>query len=490
MDLAKMDPANKPSRNHPGLNKSGLKGRGLSGKLLSLTLAFIMLAEVLVFLPSIGRALQVMGDQLVIELERGVLVFEVLGDGDEAAQTIGGHFTQQQAEALQMQLLKDTGWIAFAARLPGNRSLMAGSPQAARQVDLQQINPFSYMGHALRILVDFGPPKTLLFSGQARDGSARSARVDIWLDDASIRAELRAYAGRIFLISLGISLFAAALVYVSLRRLIVHPIERLRAALSGFATSPQDPSTLVQPSPRRDEIGVIEAETRAMQETIASTLQQKERLAALGGAVAQVNHDLRGMLSTALLLSDSLESSKDPRVAKAAPVLANSIERAVELCAATLKFAKGSDMAVTAIPTSVSGALQPLINDWRARWPGLKIQVQKRGAVQAMIDDVALTRILDNLVRNAVEAGSPSLHISWTKADGMLQLKIADAGPGLDAKAQADLFVPFKGSTKRDGTGLGLANAADLAEAMGGKLELTQTGPKGTIFALSLICVG
>ena len=107
-----------------------------------------------------------------------------------------------------------------------------------------------------------------------------------------------------------------------------------------------------------------------------------------------------------------------------------------------------------------------------------------------MIDDVALTRILDNLVRNAVEAGSPSLHISWTKADGMLQLKIADAGPGLDAKAQADLFVPFKGSTKRDGTGLGLANAADLAEAMGGKLELTQTGPKGTIFALSLICVG
>ena len=463
-----------------------LTGRGLSAKLLGLTLAFIMLAEILVFLPSIGRALQVYGEQAVIELERGALAFEVLGPGDEEERTIGGNFSSQQALALQMQLLDEAGWLAFAARLPTNRSILAmpsGVPAENRVVQLQGLNPLPYIGASLTMTLDFGPSKTLRFSGVTRDGSTQ---VDIWLSDLPIRAELRAYAVRIFFISLGISIFAAALVYLSLRRLIVRPIERLRTSLSKFADAPQDPRALIQPSTRRDEIGFIEAETRSMQETIAGTLQQKERLAALGGAVAQVNHDLRGMLSTALLLSDSLESSQDPRVAKAAPVLANSIERAVELCSATLKFAKGADMAVDAQPMKVSAAVDTLAEEWRARWPSVRLTVEGPANLTALIDETALHRVLDNLARNAVEAGSPSLEVRWTEEETGVELVLSDSGPGIPAKVQPDLFIPFKGSTKRDGTGLGIPNAAELIEAMGGSLKLIKTDPEGTTFALNM----
>ena len=67
-----------------------------------------------------------------------------------------------------------------------------------------------------------------------------------------------------------------------------------------------------------------------------------------------------------------------------------------------------------------------------------------------------------------------------------IKLGLGDDGPGIPQKALSDLFTPFKGSTKREGTGLGLANAAELATAMGGQLSLSSTGPEGTIFALHI----
>lgn len=462
-------------------------GRGLSAKLLGLTLFFIMVAETLVFLPSLGRSLQVFSEQTLIELERGGLAFEVLGVGDAETRTIGNNFTAAQSEALQQELLNDTNWIGFAARLPGDRSLMTmvnQIPQTDRTIGFQMQNPLQWMGHALRLISDTGKPKVVRFTGRTRDGVSG---VDVWMFDTPIRADLRSYAFRILLISLVISVFAAALVYFSLRRLIVRPIERLGRSLSHFALQPNDPKALIVPSTRRDEIGFIEGETRTMQEAIMGTLQQKERLAALGSAVAQVNHDLRGMLSTALLLSDSLESSKDPRVAKAAPILADSIERAVALCGTTLKFAKGADLAVSCQPHTLNELLKKMQAEWHARWPQAKILCRGSRAQRVQVDATALHRALDNLARNAMEAGARSLRLIWTEPhDGHVSLTVSDDGPGLPPKAEANLFVPFAGSTKADGTGLGVTNAAELLEAMGGGLQLDKTGPQGTRFRLEL----
>ncbi|MEM6586215.1 MAG: ATP-binding protein, partial [Pseudomonadota bacterium] len=65
-------------------------------------------------------------------------------------------------------------------------------------------------------------------------------------------------------------------------------------------------------------------------------------------------------------------------------------------------------------------------------------------------------------------------------------LSVMDSGPGLPEQAKANLFKPFAGSTRRDGTGLGLALSRDLARAMGGDLELSETGAAGTRFVIFL----
>jgi signal transduction histidine kinase len=80
-----------------------------------------------------------------------------------------------------------------------------------------------------------------------------------------------------------------------------------------------------------------------MQRGLRAALRQKASLAALGTAVAKVNHDLRGILSSALLVSDRLETAQDPEVRRVAPQVINSIERAVALCSDTMDYVSGKN---------------------------------------------------------------------------------------------------------------------------------------------------
>ena len=87
----------------------------------------------------------------------------------------------------------------------------------------------------------------------------------------------------------------------------------------GFREDPVNASRASHPSKRPDEIGVAERELAALQNDVRTVLCQKTHLATLGTAVAKVNHDLRGTLSSALLVSDWLEDSKGPAEKSIAP---------------------------------------------------------------------------------------------------------------------------------------------------------------------------
>ena len=445
-----------------------------------------MLAEAVFYIPSLGRALQDYATQLFVEAERGIFAFNTLNmlgenmppSSDlEDMEDMGDTLAAELEAAMSAGLIAETGWEKFAVDFDSGRSIYTGTVRdtmSIRHVDLRQDNLWGLIGHSFQLV--FGPDTGDLVRFTARSDQG-NAVIDVWLDKRQVVAILRGYSIRILLVSLAISFFSAALVYFALRWLIVRPIGELRMTLSDFAKRPQDPAALLPAGKRQDEIGFIQAETRAMQLTLAKTLQQRERLAALGGAVAQVNHDLRGMLSTALLLSDSLETSDDPKVAKAAPVLAQSIEKAVDLCSATLRFAKGEAPKMDLAPWDVAEAIQPLIDEWQVRWPDIQISQRGEDDVAAKIDQLALHRALDNLARNAAESGTSSLHIVWCKSGDTAEILLTDTGPGLSDQARENLFVPFAGSTKPQGTGLGVTNAADLIEAMGGRLNCAAQMP-------------
>ena len=72
------------------------------------------------------------------------------------------------------------------------------------------------------------------------------------------------------------------------------------------------------------------------------------------------------------------------------------------------------------------------------------------------------------------------------RQNGAVIVEIVDNGPGIPAAVMNRLFQPFAGSGSRDGAGLGLAIARELARGMKGELELTNSDDTGAAFTLRM----
>ena len=307
--------------------------------------------------------------------------------------------------------------------------------------------------------------------------------IEMVLHENSLHRSLVNFAWRIFLLSLLISLITAALVYFSLQWLMVRPMQRLTDNIVAFHEDPEDASRALKPSARGDEIGVAERELASMQDDLRNALRQKTHLAALGTAVAKVNHDLRGILSSALLVSDRLETSKDPSVRRITPKIISSIERAVALCTETLSYVGKEHQGIKPERFSLSALVHQVESDiLPAHDNGFRIENTIDDAFEVEADRTQLHRVIDNIARNAAEAGAERLTVSVALNGGGIEIDLRDDGPGLAPRALQNLFKPFDGSAKAGGTGLGLAIAGELMRNHGGALELVETGAGGTCF--------
>ncbi len=140
--------------------------------------------------------------------------------------------------------------------------------------------------------------------------------VEVVLDDRSAaRGDGRLSSWRVLGLSIVISLITATLIFLALQLFIIRPMQRMTAEMVRFRGDPEMPLE-GPPSTRSDEIGIAERGVRADARRGPALAQQKERLAALGTAVNKINHDLRGILSTARLVADRLTGSGDPDVAR------------------------------------------------------------------------------------------------------------------------------------------------------------------------------
>ena len=152
-----------------------------------------------------------------------------------------------------------------------------------------------------------------------KPGFATGEFIEVVMEEAPLQAAMIRYGLDILGLSILISIITAALVYLTLDALLVKPMTKLTRNMVRFSERPEDPTRIVTPSGRRDEIGTAERELSAMQTELAGMLSQKNRLAALGLAVSKISHDLRNMLSSAQLLSDRLSSGQGrPRAASRA----------------------------------------------------------------------------------------------------------------------------------------------------------------------------
>jgi len=267
----------------------------------------------------------------------------------------------------------------------------------------------------------------------------------------------------------------------------VRPMRRITASMTAFRDDPENVTQTIAPSNRGDEIGVAQRELANMQDVLRAALRQKDRLAALGTGVAKISHDLRGILSSALVVSDRLEDSDDPEVRRVTPTLVSAIDRAVGLCNDTLDYVRHDQLVMkrsrfplaalvadVGMAASVSGC-EVLTIDYQAP-PGLTVTA----------DRDQLFRVLSNLTQNAAEAGAGQVVISGRETVHGIEVSVRDDGPGIPQRALERLFRPFEGSVRAGGTGLGLPIARELMRNHGGDMSLVCTGETGTEFCLLL----
>ena len=124
------------------------------------------------------------------------------------------------------------------------------------------------------------------------------------------------------------------------------------------------------------------------------------------------------------------------------------------------------------------------------RW-GINVEVRvDPRASAALVDRIQIQQVLLNLIRNAVDAAGGgtrlALVLATVPADGgMIEMSVADTGPGLSAAVREKLFQPFV-TTKRDGMGVGLSICRSIVEAHGGRIWAEDNPGGGTVFRFTV----
>jgi len=454
---------------------SGFRDRfsGLSARLLLLTVFFVMLSEVLIYCPSIARFRQVFLQERIAAAHLASLALEVPPDNMVSAE-------------LREELLSHAGSYGIVLRRPASKALVLAHdmpPKIDDVVDLRDSSMMTLLTEAFDTLAGDGKRFLRVIDISPRDPNIV---VETVISEKPLRDAMLLFSARILGLSIAISLITASLVYLSLQWLFVRPLRALTQSMVAFREDPEDARRLVEPSARNDEIGIAEREFAGMQRGLRGALLQNARLAALGTAVTKINHDLRNILATAQLVSDHLNVSDDPKVRRIAPTLLGAIDRAVTLCTKTLRFVQeGSsplELSWFALRDLVAEAGDAAVPS--ARPSTIDNQVQPEFSLHA--DREQMFRVFHNLLRNAIEAGATRIIVRARLEGGAARIDVADNGPGLPPLMRERLFRPFSGAGRSGGTGLGLSIARDMLRGHGGDIELTQTGPEGTTFRLSL----
>jgi signal transduction histidine kinase len=447
--------------------------RSLSARLLVLTIFFVMVSEVMIFVPSIARF-------------RMTYFENRLADGHLATVALEASATGELEPGLTDNLLAQVGarGVTFYRR-DGTvlRLYSASPPRPDFTIDITHPDIFRAIRGSFRTLLSNGN-RVLRVLGPTTNGSAET--VEVLLDEAPLRNEMWDFGIRILELSVVISLVTAALVYLSLQWLLVRPMQRITASMMNFREDPEDASRVITASGRQDEIGVAERELGVLQKTVREALGQRARLAALGTAVTKINHDLRNILATARLVTDGLTASAAPEVRRVAPRLLDAIDRAVALCTHTLDFSREGAPPLAASQFSIVSLIDEIGPGLGLSGDDLTIDCAIPPELTVEADRDQLYRVLLNLARNAVEAGAHRLACAAARENGVIAIEIADDGPGLPPKARDNLFRPFFGSARPGGSGLGLAIARELMRAHGGELTLVSSTGSGTVFRLTL----
>ncbi|NOY12401.1 MAG: PAS domain-containing protein [Deltaproteobacteria bacterium] len=227
-------------------------------------------------------------------------------------------------------------------------------------------------------------------------------------------------------------------------------------------------------------------EIRVMEEA----LERSRRHAALGRMAAGIAHEIRNPLGTLRGFAQYFAKlgAKDPHAEDYAELMVEEIDRLNRAISALLQFARPREPELTEI--ELGGLLQRtarlLQDELTARQLSFRLELPTE-PVLFHADSDLLTQVLINLLQNAqaaTEAGG-EICLGARQQAAEIRCWVADNGKGMSPEEQAHMFDPFF-TTRKTGTGLGLATVQQIIEQHAGRIEVQSTPGKGTVVTVIL----
>jgi signal transduction histidine kinase len=449
---------------------------GLATRVLFLVVAFVMLSEASVYVPIVANY-------------RDNWLRNRLSSAYTATLVLEAAPKSMVPPDLSKQLLENVGVRIIVLKTHGTRRILAAADlphEVDEFYDLRHSTFLQALASTFRTYTATSDRVITVLGDAPTPGDA----IEVTMDEAPLTKQLHFFAWRILQISLTIAVIVASLAVFSIHLMVLRPVRRLTTNLVEFGADPENAARIIVPSGHGHEIGRAEEALATMQEALVRELNQKKHLAALGLAVAKINHDMRNMLASAQLLSDRLTNVTDPLAQRIAPKIVATLGRAIRFCQATLTYGRAADEMPKPQKIDLRGLLTEAAETASIGGSDHVAFVNNVGeGFEIYADPEQMFRVLTNLVRNSFEAlvragparGQPAEVRARAYHDGkMAIIEISDTGPGVPPSVRAQLFTPFSSSSRPGGSGLGLAIASDLVSAHGGSITLVDDETENT----------
>ena len=220
-------------------------------------------------------------------------------------------------------------------------------------------------------------------------------------------------------------------------------------------------------------------ETRQLQEQIAGF----KRVSAMGEMAAAMAHQIRTPLASAMLYVSNLynrQINEESRERFAKKIL-GSLQHLESLVEDMLLFSRGGHFNTT--PLDIESLLEEFIQQLQSKDIPIKIENELTSSCIVNVCQNAFTSALQNLINNSLEASTNDIQIQikLKQVEDTVQIIVLDTGCGIPENIKSRLFEPFVTSRKQ-GTGLGLAVVDSVVRAHKGRIELADNKNGGCLF--------